>query len=38
VTSVAQLDEDLDVWGQQLSAEVLSEIDRIRWETRDPAL
>ena len=38
VTSVAQLDEDLDVWGQQLSAEVLNEIDRIRWETRDPAL
>ncbi len=38
VTSVAQLDEDLDVWGQQLSAEVLSEIDRIRWEARDPAL
>ena len=38
VTSVAQLDEDLDGWGQQLSAEVLSEIDRIRWETRDPAL
>ena len=38
VTSVAQLDEDLYVWGQQLSAEVLSEIDRIRWETRDPAL
>ena len=38
VTSVAQLDEDLDIWGQQLSAEVLSEIDRIRWETRDPAL
>ena len=38
VTSVAQLDEDLDIWGQRLSAEVLSEIDRIRWETRDPAL
>ena len=38
VTSVAQLDEDLDIWGQQLSAEVLNEIDRIRWETRDPAL
>jgi aryl-alcohol dehydrogenase-like predicted oxidoreductase len=38
VTSLAQLDEDLEVWGQQLSAEVLNEIDRIRWETRDPAL
>jgi aryl-alcohol dehydrogenase-like predicted oxidoreductase len=38
VTSVAQLDEDLDAWGTKLSAEVLAEIDKIRWETRDPAL
>ena len=38
VTSVAQLDEDLDVWGTTLSPEVLAEIDKIRWETRDPAL
>lgn len=38
VTSVAQLDEDLDAYGTTLAAEVLAEIDRIRWETRDPAL
>lgn len=38
VTSLAQLDEDLDVWGTTLSTETLSEIDRIRWENRDPAL
>jgi aryl-alcohol dehydrogenase-like predicted oxidoreductase len=38
VTSVAQLDEDLDAHGTTLSAEVLAEIDRIRWEIRDPAL
>jgi aryl-alcohol dehydrogenase-like predicted oxidoreductase len=38
VTSVAQLDEDLDAWGTTLSPEVLAEIDKIRWESRDPAL
>jgi aryl-alcohol dehydrogenase-like predicted oxidoreductase len=38
VTSVAQLDEDLDAWGITLSPEVLAEIDKIRWESRDPAL
>ena len=38
VTSLAQLDEDLDAWGSTLSADVLAEIDKIRWETRDPAL
>ena len=38
VTSVAQLGEDLDAFGTTLSAEVLAEIDRIRWEIRDPAL
>ena len=37
VTSVAQLDEDLDAYGTTLSAEVLAEIDKIRWEMRDPA-
>jgi aryl-alcohol dehydrogenase-like predicted oxidoreductase len=37
VTTVAQLDEDLDAWGTTLSPEVLAEIDRIRWEIRDPA-
>lgn len=38
VTSVAQLDEDLDAWGTTLSPELLAAIDRIRWETGDPAL
>ena len=37
VTSVAQLDEDLDAHGITLAAEVLEEIDKIRWETHDPA-
>ncbi len=38
VTTMAQLDEDLDAWGTTLSPEVLAEIDKIRWEMRDPAL
>jgi aryl-alcohol dehydrogenase-like predicted oxidoreductase len=38
VTSLAQLDEDIDAYGTALSAEVLAEIDRIRWDIRDPAL
>ena len=38
VTSVAQFDEDLDAFGTTLSPEVLAEIDKIRWELRDPAL
>jgi aryl-alcohol dehydrogenase-like predicted oxidoreductase len=37
VTSLAQLEEDLDAWGTTLSPELLAEIDRIRWEMRDPA-
>ncbi|MBP9149798.1 MAG: aldo/keto reductase, partial [Rhodoferax sp.] len=37
VTSVAQLDECLDAWGTQLSADLLQQIDAIRWEARDPA-
>jgi aryl-alcohol dehydrogenase-like predicted oxidoreductase len=37
VTSVVQLDECLDAWGVQLSPELLAEIDKIRWESRDPA-
>ena len=37
VTSVAQLDEDLDAFGTTLPAEVLAEIDKIRWQSRDPA-
>lgn len=38
VTSLAQLEEDLDAWGTKLSPEVLAEIDKIRWEIRDPAI
>ena len=38
VTSVAQLDEDLNAWGTTLTPEVLKQIDAIRWEMRDPAL
>jgi aryl-alcohol dehydrogenase-like predicted oxidoreductase len=37
VTSLAQLEEDLDAWGTTLAPELLAEIDRIRWESRDPA-
>ena len=37
VTSVAQLDDNLDAWGTTLSPEVLAAIDQIRWEIRDPA-
>jgi aryl-alcohol dehydrogenase-like predicted oxidoreductase len=37
VTSVAQLEEDLDAWGTQLPPELLAAIDRVRWEMRDPA-
>jgi aryl-alcohol dehydrogenase-like predicted oxidoreductase len=37
VTSVAQLDEDIDAWDTPLSPELLAQIDRIRWEMRDPA-
>ncbi|MGL6206105.1 MAG: aldo/keto reductase, partial [Giesbergeria sp.] len=38
VTSLAQLDEDLDAWGTPLSPELLAQIDAIRWELGDPAL
>lgn len=37
VTSVAQLDECLNASGTTLSPELLAEIDKIRWENRDPA-
>jgi aryl-alcohol dehydrogenase-like predicted oxidoreductase len=37
VTSMTQLDECLDAWGTALSPELLAEIDKIRWECRDPA-
>ena len=38
VTSLAQLDENLDAWGTALSPELLAAIDAIRWELGDPAL
>ncbi len=37
VTSVVQLDENLDAYGTQLPAELLAQIDAIRWDARDPA-
>ena len=37
VTSTAQLDQNLDAWGTSLPAELLAEIDAIRWAHRDPA-
>ena len=37
VTSLAQLDEDVDAWGTTLPAELLGKIDQVRWEARDPA-
>jgi aryl-alcohol dehydrogenase-like predicted oxidoreductase len=37
VTSLAQLDECLDAWDTSLAPELLSAIDKIRWEIRDPA-
>jgi aryl-alcohol dehydrogenase-like predicted oxidoreductase len=37
VTTLAQLEEDCDAWGTTLAPELLAEIDRIRWEHRDPA-
>ncbi|MBU3739122.1 MAG: aldo/keto reductase [Rhodoferax sp.] len=37
VTSVEQLDECLDAWGTTLSPELLTAIDAVRWEIRDPA-
>ncbi|OGB47958.1 MAG: aldo/keto reductase [Burkholderiales bacterium RIFCSPLOWO2_12_FULL_65_40] len=38
VTSLAQLDENLDAWGTQLAPELLAQIDAVRWELGDPAL
>lgn len=37
VTSLAQLDEDIDAWGTRLAPETLVAIDAIRQEIRDPA-
>ena len=38
VTSLEQLDENINAWGTQLTPDVLQEIDAIRWEVRDPAV
>lgn len=37
ITTAAQLDENVAALGQALAPETLAEIDRIRWEIRDPA-
>jgi aryl-alcohol dehydrogenase-like predicted oxidoreductase len=37
VTSLAQLEEDLDAWDTKLAPELLAAIDQVRWEMRDPA-
>ena len=37
VTSLAQLEEDVDAWDTKLSPELLAAIDQVRWEMRDPA-
>ena len=37
VTTLAQLDEDLDAWSVQLSPDTLAACDAIRQELRDPA-
>jgi aryl-alcohol dehydrogenase-like predicted oxidoreductase len=37
VTSVAQLDQNVEAWGQPLHKELLTAIDGIRWRHRDPA-
>jgi aryl-alcohol dehydrogenase-like predicted oxidoreductase len=38
VTTLAQLEENLDAWGTTLPAELLAQIDQVRWEIRDPAI
>jgi len=37
VTSIAQLDENIDAWGTTLAPELLAEIDGIRRELHDPS-
>jgi len=38
VTSLAQLDDNIDAWGTTLSSELIAAIDAIRWDARDPAV
>lgn len=38
VTSLAQLEEDVAAFQTDLSPELLAEIDKIRWESRDPTM
>ena len=38
VTSMAQLDENLDAWGATLAPGALAAADAIRWELGDPAI
>jgi aryl-alcohol dehydrogenase-like predicted oxidoreductase len=37
VTSLAQLEQDIDAFGTTLTPEILTQIDVIRLEMRDPA-
>jgi aryl-alcohol dehydrogenase-like predicted oxidoreductase len=37
VTTLAQLDENLDAWGTTLAPGLLAQIDAVRWAIRDPA-
>ena len=38
VRTLEQLDENINAWGTTLSPELLTQIDAIRWEIRDPAV
>lgn len=38
VTSIEQLDENIDAWGTALTPELLKAIDEVRWRMRDPAV
>ena len=37
VTTLAQLDQNIDAWGTTLAPELLAKIDAVRWAIRDPA-
>jgi aryl-alcohol dehydrogenase-like predicted oxidoreductase len=37
VTTLAQLEENLDAWGTKLAPEVIAKLDAVRWTHRDPA-